>query len=988
MFKPVQVAWLRQRWPVCLALISGILLLVTLALGPEPAPVPVALSPAPVMAIAVHVQAAADPSPPGDAGTRGQPHTPSTGQGPRAPALVGARVRAFALAGGRHVLVAEALTDGSGHVQLPAPPGQYWVLADAAGRARRSEALAFDGRLEPLELALPRAEPFEVSVRDAAGQPVAAATVLVRGDDALPHGARSSALGVARFEHVGPRVESVRVTAAGYDSALVNPASRQLVVALSTPAALEVLVHTPSGEPAIGAEVSLSGIDFWPPRQTLAGADGIARVEGLVRGSYDLRARLGDLVSPPLSGVTLERGQRERLTLELTSGRFVSVHVHAGEGDSAAPVAGAEVTLAEGGLSPFPLSARTGPDGTSRLGPLSAGSVMLSVRAAGFMPESLPLARQGDLEVRVALLRGGRVSGRIVDSDGNAIEGARLEVVGNDVRGRPIARASGTSLEAGGFFERSLAAPLPVVPMGELGVLAGPLPVPGMPASSLAPRSAWVSDLDGNFRLDDVPPGRVRLLARHPDFVEMLSDAISLEPGGTAELRLTLSRGASLAGRLLDELGRPVGRARIDAVSGRAGAVSVLTGPDGVFAFRAVPSRVDLLVARPEQRQRFVLRRALTLAPGEARELTLTLPPERAPLAVVVRADDGRPLLGASVSLLSLAPEFPLRLNAETDALGEAQLADAVGIPATLRVLAKGYLAFDAELDPVPTKVELTLSRGVSVAGRVTQAGGRQGVDGAEVVLLQDGERRSTSTDDNGQYELTSVALGPATLSVRHPALSSETWEVVIAPGARDDQARELEPIDLVEAGVASGRVVDASGRPVRAARVGVGLVPAFVPAGARLPGFVETDTQGRFELRDLPPGEVVLSAYAANVGRGSLPGVRVSGDEPVTDLEIRLTASNVEREPSALMNVAVTLGERSAGAELEVVIVNVAAGSEAERAGVRPGDVLWSVDEEVVADMADARQLLGGSEGSDVILELERDGDAVFVRVRREAVR
>jgi S1-C subfamily serine protease len=131
-----------------------------------------------------------------------------------------------------------------------------------------------------------------------------------------------------------------------------------------------------------------------------------------------------------------------------------------------------------------------------------------------------------------------------------------------------------------------------------------------------------------------------------------------------------------------------------------------------------------------------------------------------------------------------------------------------------------------------------------------------------------------------------------------------------------------------------------------------------------------------------------VLSAYAANIGRGSLRGVRVNAGEPATDLEIVLDPSHGEREPSALMNVAVTLGERRVDAELEVVIVNVAAGSEAERAGVRQGDVLWSVDDEVVADMTDARELLGGSEGSDVILELERDGEALFVRVRREAVR
>jgi hypothetical protein len=48
----------------------------------------------------------------------------------------------------------------------------------------------------------------------------------------------------------------------------------------------------------------------------------------------------------------------------------------------------------------------------------------------------------------------------------------------------------------------------------------------------------------------------------------------------------------------------------------------------------------------------------------------------------------------------------------------------------------------------------------------------------------------------------------------------------------------------------------------------------------------------------------------------------------------------------------------------------------------------LWSVDDEVVLGMAEAREALGGSQGSDVILELERDGESELLRVRREAVR
>jgi S1-C subfamily serine protease len=72
----------------------------------------------------------------------------------------------------------------------------------------------------------------------------------------------------------------------------------------------------------------------------------------------------------------------------------------------------------------------------------------------------------------------------------------------------------------------------------------------------------------------------------------------------------------------------------------------------------------------------------------------------------------------------------------------------------------------------------------------------------------------------------------------------------------------------------------------------------------------------------------------------------------------------------------------------VEVVIVNVAAGSEAERADLREGDVLRAVDGWDVHGMTEARRYLGGSDGSDVIVELDRDGEWLSVNVRREAVR
>jgi hypothetical protein len=988
MVEPVMLRWLQQRWPAILAVVACLLLLAGLSLRRASRRVPAPTAPALLGAISLRVVAASSDCGVGDDSTCGGVGASVADAGTAADELAGARVRVFQVRGREHLLWAEVTSDGRGRVRVPAAPGPYWLLVEAPGRARRSQRLVLEGALVHTVIALPSAAPLTVSVQDNAGHPIAGATVIVRGDDELPHGALTSDAGLVRLEHVGRRVESVRVSAPGHDAAQVNPTSREVLVSLSAPAALEVDVRDAAGQPAPGAEVWVSGIDFWPPRQVHAGADGVARLEGLARGTYDLRARLGDQVSAVAPSVTLERGQRARASLALVPGRFVTVVVRAGEGDGALPVPAADVTLVEDGLSPFPLASRTAADGVTKLGPVPPGNALINVRADGFMSESVPVPSRAQAPISVALVRGGRLSGRVVDAEGRAIEGARLEVIGNDVRGRPISRHSGTLETPRGFFERSLEAPLPLVPMGELGVLAGPLPVPGMPPVAPAPTSAWVSDLDGNYHIDDIPPGRLRVLARHPDFMEALSDPVTLEPGGSAQMLLVLERGGSLAGRVLDPLGRPVARARVDVLSARTTQSSALTGADGYFVFRAVPTRVDLLVARPEDRHRFVLRQSLELDPGEAREIELKLPAERPALTVTTRGDDGQPLPGANVSLLSLDPNVPVRQSVESDARGECSLLDVVGIRATLRVQAPGFRTVETELDSVPARIEVALSRGVSVAGRVTQARGREGVRGAELVLLQEGQRRSGISDEHGDYEITGVALGPATLSLRHPDFSAQTWDVTIAAGDREGRALPLPPIELEEPGSASGRVLDARGVPVRGARVGVGLVPAFVPVGAKLPGFVESDERGRFELRGLEPGPQTLSAYAAGVGRGSLADVVISSRERTAGLEIKLVPTGAESEPPALANVAVTLGERVVGSELEVVIVNVAAGSEAERAGVRQGDVLWSVDDQAALDMTDARAMLGGSEGSDVVLELARDGETRLVRVRREAVR
>jgi hypothetical protein len=986
MFGPVYTEWLRRRWPWFLAMLAGALVVGGFVLWRRAAPRQTApAAPAPVAELLeVQIEAAlpcADPA--GDSCS--QRSEPSS-------AIAGAVLQSWRGAPGGATLLERAESDAGGHARLELQAGAEWVSIEAPGRARWSARLPLARGPGPLRVALAPALPLHVRVVAVDGSPIAGALVLAHGAEAVPQAAISSPLGEASFASVGEQVEGVRVSAPGYASSSVEPSSRDLTVQLSAPASLLVSVVAPAGadlpagaakQAAGGARVWLSGLDVWPPRESRAGPDGDVVWDGLSRGTYDLRAELGGAVA--VASLTLERSEHRSVMLQLVPGRTIEVQVN----DSApgnAPIAGADVVLVEDGLGPFPLHGSTDAAGRVSLGPLPRGSVTVNARAEGFMPESAVPVSSDALRVQLSLTRGGRVRGRVVDPSGAPIAGASLEVLGSDLRGQPIARRAWLDPLAGAA--PSLAAPPPLIPLGELGVLPGPLPVPGGALGS-AGKSPWSSDADGNFLLQDVPPGRIRVLARHPDFVEATSTEQELAPASEITLTLQLARGAALSGHVKEPGGRPVARARLEA-QGRHSLqqYSALTRDDGSFEFRSVPGELDLFVARPGDRQRFVLRESLQLRSGESRELELTLPPERPALEISVQGDDRRALGGALVSVLSLDPAEPLRRSVTTDAAGTVRIADAAGLPLALRVQAAGFGHFETQLGAAPARVEVSLQPAVRIVGRVTQVRGRQGLPGALIVWMQGGERRTARSDASGEFQLGEASAGSARLRVSHPGFATHFAELSVPAMGRVDRAFELPPIDLLEAGTVSGRVLDEEGEPVRGARVGVGLVPAFLPAGAEPFGLAQSDASGQFRLDEVPAGRVTISAYAAASGRGSVEDVEVRAGESSEPVEIVLHPGNTDPGSDALASVAITLGERPGSSGMDVVIVNVAAGSEAERADLREGDVLRAVDGWEVHGMAEARRHLGGSDGSDVIIELDRDGEWLSLDVRREAVR
>lgn len=920
--------------------------------------------------------------------------------------LGGVKLRALWRQDERYFDAGQATTDDAGGALLDRiPRGSVWLLGEAEGRARASTQLVVEGGEREVKLVLAAASTLEVRVTDEARAPLEDATVLVQSGDPLPFGALTDAQGRATLGRLGRGPFTVKASAPGYESVSQSGVSGSVELALRRLGSILVRVQRADGAPAPGARVELGGATLWPARSTVADERGECRVGGLLAGSYDLRASAGSDVSRVLVGLLLERGQAQEVTVRLEPGRFVTALVTDGSGPNPHLVANADVVLAEEGLSTFPLRGRSGSDGKITLGPISKGPATLSGRAPEFVGSAVVAVPDGLAEpVRLPLLRGGALVGDVVDARGFPIDGASVEVIGSDSMGLPISETPQLLRFRRSHFSWAMSGPPPLVAAGELGVMPGPIPpIPGSNAALTAAAvdslaqpldsddelAPWITDSGGRFRAAPVTPGSVRALVRHPDFVEAVSDAVSLGPGGEARVKVTLLRGGSLEGRVRDERDQPVEGAEVEVVAERGTFQrGTVTASDGSFAFSALPREVVVNVRRADNPSRVAKRVPLTVKEGEKRSLDITLPAQRESLAITVSDDAGEPIELAEVSVLSLDPSSPLRSTGFSDARGQLEVADARGLSLRVSAQAPGFARRVVVLEPQGSpQVTLQLSRGALVQGRVTALRGRRGVAGALVTLSSQGLRKTATTDSDGNYRIADVPLGPVELDVTHPDLAEGELTATVENPGRRDRAFELPTLDLEEPGAVEGAVEDLRGEAVAGARVAVGRAPSYLPPGALPRSVAVTDAGGAFTLQGLKSGRLTLEAFSPEHGRGSAQ-VDVQSSRTRSGVRITLRPSGDDPEPFAPGGVAVTLGERGSGEALQVVVVAVSANSEAERAGLEPGDVVAAIDDAKPAGMHDARARLSGPLRSDVVVTVDRNGTPQRLPVLREAVR
>jgi len=228
------------------------------------------------------------------------------------------------------------------------------------------------------------------------------------------------------------------------------------------------------------------------------------------------------------------------------------------------------------------------------------------------------------------------------------------------------------------------------------------------------------------------------------------------------------------------------------------------------------------------------------------------------------------------------------------------------------------------------------------IAGRVSDDHG-QPVEGVLVLARHEPEAQvlhplaQVATDERGEFVLSGLDAGRYTLA------ASRRGQATVERGGIEAGATGVA-LTLTGGGVVAGRVVDTKGRPV----------PAFTivvtrPTSALEQSIVTTasiiDGEGRFELRDLPAGNVRLIASAAGLAQSEPADAKVDDARPIEITLHRggtLKGKVVDRTsgealPRARVTVDTSIGGGSSVVPIQATTVTNDAG-EFELSGIAPG--------------------------------------------------
>lgn len=542
-------------------------------------------------------------------------------------------------------------------------------------------------------------------------------------------------------------------------------------------------------------------------------------------------------------------------------------------------------------------------------------------------------------------------------------------------------------------------------------------------------RESFEEREDGSFELWGVFDGEWTLQASAEGYSAQDEAEAQLSSPQTEAVELTLSRAATLAGRVVDPLGTPV-RAQVIASAGRTagwwqgGGDRTNSKADGSFELKNVP--VGTLEVRAESTDwASSMTQTVEVGASEYRDdLVIELRVGGRITGEVFDAE-GRPDPGRQVTysenpmgggmfgggpsattneagyfalehvtpgtwIVSAGPSEEKTLEIMTNARDQSAFMDMFSkIDSTeVEIVDGGEVHVTLGSDPIVP---------VRIAGQVTRAG--DGVEGAQVIALAEGGSmlkgmKMTQTQSDGSFEASVDRPGAYVFTVQQGGAGNQVIFPLDIPEV-DEYAVAL----ALPSGKIQGTVFSPEGEPLAGMRVSV--TPEGESDGMRMGrNSATTNTEGSYLFDDLWPGKYTVrtntngafgfggdSAYATSIRSG----IEVKDEQTTTGADLALTeASTVkgtvrDSEGTAIAGATIFVRD-DLGRVLSTVsgIVTDAAGK-FEYKGVAPGMITVSARAEGVASQESGPVRVERDASAEVALTLETSTTLVVEVVDRE---
>ena len=654
---------------------------------------------------------------------------------------------------------------GGRYVLERAPVGllRIQVLASGYARIREYVDVADD---ELVVIGLEEGLHIAGLVRTVDGKPLPDAVLEVDGPnvgDPLPT-ARTDTSGRFVFDILSEGEYSIKVSAEGYASLSEGniTAGVESIEFVLTPEAVfagrVVARDSESDQGGVAnARVALRDTATGETWGSETDVRGLFEVRGLAAGRY-LVVVDHEGFAPALDlEFAVSEGERVTdQTIRLRRGFAISGSVLEAETRKPVPFAWVTCELADATAGVRILrTGETGTDGRCELEGLVEGTYVLNVTAAGHFlgaPQSVTVSSQGKPQFTVLLDRGGSISGRVIDTSGNPLAGATLDL-------RPVPSST------------SLSPPSPPPEGEEMRFVR---------ISHRGALATQITDAEGRYRFSGLPrDSRYSLSVSHWKYAPALLTSVA----ASSDVKVTLERGATVRGRVVDPEGIGIPSAKVKAIleldrTARARQVtgplsaalrtethSVRTDSEGRYAISGLRSGTYTVTAKLIDRLPGRVTNIEVAEDAILEEVKVVLEWGEF-LAGRVVDTDGKPVAGARIRIYD-----ENSTETRTDLNGRFLLSGLPRAKVSVSVFKSGFVMANVVVIPPDQTVLIILNRSATIRGAVVESRSGTPVAGARILLRTTSSSAQTAVTTSrvdGTFLLQGIPEGQYQLVATH----------------------------------------------------------------------------------------------------------------------------------------------------------------------------------------------------------------------------